>query len=81
MNKIAERVLVQALISKSPVKTLNRSVLSRFVWLDKTQFNAMLKSPLIKRAAGEFRPLISSYRSWIALRERNTVQDTRDMNA
>ncbi|ORM84036.1 hypothetical protein HA38_15965 [Pantoea allii] len=65
MNNIAEPVLVQAFISKSSVKTLNKSVLSRFAWLDKTQFHAMLKGLLIKRAAGEFRPLIDSYRGRI----------------
>jgi len=63
MNNIAEPVLVQALISESSVKTLNKSVLSRLAWLDKTQFHGMLKGPLLLCAAGEFKRLIGSYRS------------------
>jgi len=58
VNNIAELVLMQAFISKSSVKTLNKPVLSRFARLDKTQLHAMLKGPLIQCAAGEFRTLI-----------------------
>jgi len=51
VNYIAEPVLIEALTSESPVKTFNKSVLSRLARLDKTQFHAVLKAfaPLIDR--------------------------------
>ena len=80
-NNIAEPVLVQALISESSVKSLNKSVLSQLARLDQTQFHAMLKGSLIQCAAGKFRSLIGSYRSRIAAKQRDTVQNTRDLYA
>ena len=81
MNHIAEPVLIEALISESSIKTLNKSVLSRLARLDKTQFHAMLKGPLVQCAAGKFRSLIGSYRCWIAAKQRDTVENTRDLYA
>lgn len=80
MNDIAKPVLVQALISKASVKTLKKSVLIRFTWLDKTQPHAMLKDPLNERSANALRPLIGSYRSRITPKQRNTVQNKCDLN-
>jgi hypothetical protein len=55
MKNIAEPVILQTFIPKAFVKTLNEPVLSWLASLDKSQFYAMLKSPLIERAAGKFR--------------------------
>ncbi|MCW0355763.1 hypothetical protein NB716_004557 [Pantoea ananatis] len=41
----------------------------------------MLKGPLIERAAGKFRALIGSYCRRIAPKQRDAVQNTRDLNA
>jgi len=71
-------VLIQAFIAKASVKTINKSVLGR---LDKPQLYAMLEGPLIQYAAGKFRPLIGSYRRRIAAKQRNAVQNTRDLHA
>ena len=81
MKNIAEPVLVQALITESSVKTLTKSVLSWLARLDKTQFHAMLKGPLIQCAAGELRSLIGFYRSRITTKQRDTVQNTRVLHA
>lgn len=40
----------------------------------------MLKGPLIKRATGNFRALIGSYRRRIATEDRDAVQNTHDLN-
>ena len=40
-----------------------------------------LKSPLIECAAGKLRALIGSYRRRIAAKQRNAVQNTRDLHA
>lgn len=81
MKNIAEPVFIQALIPKATVETLNKSVLRWLTWLDKSQLHTMLKGPLIERAAGKFRALISSYCRRIATKERDAVQNTRDLNA
>ena len=81
VNDIAEPVLIQTFIAKSSVKTLNKSVLRRLAGLDKSQLHSMLKGPLIERAAGQLRALIGSYRSRIAVKQRDAVQYTRDLNA
>jgi hypothetical protein len=77
MIDVNELVFIQVFIAKASVKTLNKSVLCRLAGLDKTQLHAMLKGPLIERAAGKFRALINSYRSRIAEKQRNTVQNAR----
>ena len=41
----------------------------------------MLISPLVKCSAGKLRPLVSSYRRRIAAKQRNAVQNTRDLHA
>jgi len=79
VNIIAELVFVQAFISESSVKILDRSVLGRLVWLDKPQLHAMLKGRLLQCAAGKFRPQISSYRRRIVTKQRDAVQNTRDL--
>jgi predicted GNAT superfamily acetyltransferase len=66
MTDVTKPVFIQAFIVKVSVKTLNKSVLCRLSWLDKSQLHAVLKSPLTERAAGKFRALISYYRSRIA---------------
>lgn len=81
MTDITEPVFIQAFIAKTFVKTLNKSVLCQLAGLEKSQFNAMLKGPLIKGAAGIFRALISSYRRRIAAKQRSAVQNTRDLHA
>ena len=81
MADVAKPVFIQAFIAKASVKTLNKSVLCRFTGLNKPQLHAMLKDPLVKCSAGKLRPLVSSYRSRIAAKQRNTVQNTRDLNA
>ena len=81
MKNIAEPVFIQAFIPKATVKTLNKSVLGRLTWLDKPQLHTMLKGLLIERAAGKFRALIGSYCRRVATKERDTVQNTRDLNA
>lgn len=80
MTDVTEPMFIQAFIAKASVKTLNKSVLCRLAGLDKPQFYAMLKGPLIERAAGKFRALISSYRSRVAAKQRNAVQNTRDLH-
>ena len=69
MTDVTEPVFIQAFIAKASVKTLNKSVLCRLAWLDKSQLHAMLKDPLTERAAGKFRALISSYRRRIAAKQ------------
>lgn len=81
MTDIAEPVFIQAFITKESIETLNKSILCRLARLDKTQFHAMLISPLVKRSTGKLRPLVSSYRSRIAAKQCNSVQNTRDLNA
>lgn len=81
VNNIAEPVLIQAFITKASVKTLNKSVLRWLAGLDKSQLHTMLKSPLIECAAGKLRALIGSYHSRIAAKQRNAVQNTRDLHA
>jgi len=81
MIDVAEPVFIQAFIAKAFIKTLNKSVLYRLAGLDKPQLHAMLKGPLIERASGKFRALISSYRRRIAAKQRNAVQNTRDLHA
>ena len=76
MTDIAEPVFIQAFIAKASVKNLNKSIL-----LDKPQLHAMLTGPLVKRSAGKHRPLVSSYRRRIAAKQRNAVQNTRDLHA
>lgn len=79
MKNIAEPVFIQAFTLKATVETLNKSVLRWLTWLDKSQF--MLKGPLIERAAGKFRALIGSFCRRIATKERDAVQNTRDLSA
>ena len=74
MTDVTEPVFIQAFIAKASVKTLNKSVLCRLAGLDKSQLHAMLKGPLIERAAGKLRALIGSYRRRIATKQRNAVQ-------
>ncbi|PKB91377.1 hypothetical protein A8A01_01275 [Ewingella americana] len=81
MTDVTEPVFIQAFITKAFVKTLNKCVLCRLAGLDKSQLPAMLKGSLIERAAGKFRALISSYRLRIAAKQRNAVQNTRDLHA
>ena len=81
VNNIAEPVLIQAFITKASVKTLNKSVLRWLTWLDKSQLHTMLKGSLIEGAAGKLRALIGSYRSRIAAKQRNAIQNTRDLHA
>lgn len=81
MTDVTEPVFIQAFIAKASVKTLNKSVLCRLAGLDKSQLHAMLKGPLIECAAGKFRALIRSYRRRIAAKQRNAVQNTRDLHA
>lgn len=81
MIDVAEPVFIQALIAKASVKTLYKSVLCRLAGLDKSQLHSMLKGLLIERAAGKLRALIGSYRSRIAAKQRNAVQNTRDLHA
>lgn len=80
-NNIAEPVIFQAYLSKSSVKTLNKSVLSRIARLDKTQLHTVLIGLLIQSSAGGFQPLIGSDRRQIATKQRDTVQNTRDLYA
>ncbi|SEK72843.1 hypothetical protein SAMN04487787_103282 [Kosakonia sacchari] len=80
VGNIAEPVLIQAFIPKATVKTLNKPVLRWLAQLDYAQFHSMLKGPLIERATGKFRALIGSYRRRIATKQRNAVQNTRDLS-
>ncbi|TDY76017.1 UNVERIFIED_ORG: hypothetical protein C7429_11365 [Pantoea allii] len=81
MKNIAESVLIQTFIPKAAIETLNKSILCRFTGLNKPQLHAMLKGTLVKCSAGKLRPLVSSYRSRIAAKQRNTVQNMRDLHA
>ena len=81
MTDVTEPVFIQTLIAKAPVRTLNKSVLCRLAGLDKPQLHAMLKGPLIERAAGKFRALISSYCRLTAPKQRNAVRNTRDLKS
>ncbi len=81
MKNIAEPVFIQAFIPKATVKALYKSVLRWLTWLDKAQLCTMLKDPLFERVAGKFRALMDSYRRRIAPKERDAVQNTRDLNA
>ena len=82
MTDVTEPVFIQTLIAKAPpVRTLNKSVLCRLAGLDKPQLHAMLKGPLIERAAGKFRALISSYCRRTAPKQRNAVRNTRDLKS
>jgi len=81
MKNIAESVLIQTFIPKAAIETLNKSILRWLTRLDKSQLYTMLKSPLIECAAGKFRALIGFYRCWIAMKKRDAVQNTSDLNA
>ncbi|KTR87962.1 hypothetical protein SA5R_22000 [Pantoea dispersa] len=80
MKNIAEPVFIQAFIPNATVETLNKSVLRWLTWLNKSLLHTMLKGPLIECAAGKLRALISSYCRRIASKERDAVQNTRDLN-
>ncbi len=80
VNDIAEPVLIQTFIEKSSVKALNKSVLRWLTWLDKSQLHTMLKGSLIEGAAGKLRALIGSYCRRIAAKQRDAVQNTRDLD-
>lgn len=81
MKNIAEPVLTQAFIPKATVETLNKSVLSWLIRLDYAQLNTMFRGSLIQRATVKFRALNGSYRRRISTKQRNAVQNTRDLNA
>lgn len=81
MADVAEPVFIQEFIAKAPVKTLNNSVLCRLAGLNKPQLHAMLKGPLVEHAAGKLQAPIGSYRRRIAAKQRNAVQNTRDLHA
>jgi len=81
MKNIAEPVFIQAFIPKATVENFKKSVLRWLTWLDKPQLHTMLTGPLIERAAGKLRALIGSCCRRPALRQRDTVQNTRDLNA
>lgn len=81
MKNIAGPVFIQAFTLKATVETLNKSVLRWLSWLDKSQFHTMLKGPLFERAAGKFRALIGSFCRRLATKERDAVQNTRDLSA
>lgn len=57
------------------VKALNKSVRCRIAWLNKPQFHAMFKGPLVRRPAGKFRTLISPYCRLKNTKQCNTVQN------
>lgn len=80
VNNTAEPVLIQALISKSSVTTLNKSVLGWLAWQNKLPFHAILDGPLIQCAADEFRSLIGSYRRQIAMKQCYAGQTTNDLH-
>jgi hypothetical protein len=80
MKNIAETVLILAFIPKATVQTLNKSVLCRFTGLNKPQRHAMLKGPLVRGSTGKLRTLIGSYRRRIYTKQRNAVQNPRDLN-
>ena len=80
MKNIAEPVFIQVFIPKATVETLNKSVLRWLTWLDKPLLHTMFKGPLIERVAGKFQALIGSYCRRVATKERDTVQNTRDLN-
>lgn len=80
MKNIAEPVFIQAFIPKATVETRNKSVLRWLTWLNKSQLYTLLKGSLIGCAAGKLRALISSYCRRIASKERDAVQNTRDLN-
>lgn len=81
MIYVAEPVFIQGFIAKASVKTLNKSVLCWLAGLVKLELYAMLKGPLIEHAAGKLRALIGSYPSRIAAKQRNALQNTRDLHA
>lgn len=81
VNNIAEPMLIQVFIAKAAIKTLYKPVLCRLTGLDKPQLHAMHISPLIKGFTGKLRPLASYFRRRIAAKQRNAVQNTRNLNA
>lgn len=81
MTDVTEPVFIQTFIAKASIKTLNKSVLYRLAGLDKPQLHAMLKGPMIESAAGKLRTQIGSYRPQVATKERNAVQNTRDLKS
>lgn len=76
MNNIADPVLFQGSYRHHPLKFLIN--LAR---LDKTQLHALLKGLSFQSSAGGFQPLISSDRHQITTKQRDTVQNTRDLYA
>ncbi|SET25504.1 hypothetical protein SAMN05216412_104179 [Nitrosospira multiformis] len=55
-------MIVQTLVTKAAIETLDIGILCRLSCLDQFELNAILVSPLIQRLAGEFRPLVSANR-------------------
>lgn len=80
VNYIAEPVLIQALISKSPVKTFNKSVPGRFARLNKSQLHSMLKGPLIHARQMNSGAWAVLHCLRIATEQRDAVQNTRDLH-
>lgn len=80
MHDINNSLLINALIAKSPVKTLNKSVLCRLIGLMKPQIYVMLKGPLVKGSKSKLLPLVSSYPRRIAAKQCIAVQNTRDLH-
>ena len=58
IGEAEEPVLVQALVSESPVEALDHRVLDGLAWLDEVEVYLLGVGPLIERAAGQLRPVV-----------------------
>ena len=60
--EVAEVVIIEALIAKLAIETLDVGVLRRFASSDQLEIDAAAIGPTIQRPAGEFRPLVGTNR-------------------
>src|SRR5690554_4109076 len=60
LREASEPLVVQAFVAEATVETLDERVLRRLAGSDELQADVILDSPLVKRLACEFRPLIGA---------------------
>ena len=56
-----EYVVIQAFVTELAVKALNVCILSRFAWLNKSEFYIVFKSPQIKSLADKLWSIVNGY--------------------
>src|SRR5262245_55871258 len=77
MGKVAEVMVVQALVAELPVEALDVGILRRFACGDQLQIDALAVGPAIQRPARKLRPLVGANRLRQSAELSNMVQHAR----